>query len=365
MLKVPKNANIAAFNAEDAAILSPAGITTWDFWKTLLIAPFDKIKFDLAMVIITAILVFLGAMINGWVMIAARAAAIVAYTEGLYIKLVILALISAGTFYVCSLWTYEPMLPNIIHPEIAFSMIVTRRIGFVVAVGYLGFATLGFMTGGFAARNVGLGFVPTVTLPIVNQATSNLSYVLYWLGGTFIVFNYVFNYWFRQQKEDRATPNKNLHHSHMRGAKAAAITIFLLTIAFSTSTPQANVTIPPGPGNPTYSPLNGLYTFFSGQFFSGWLIDSGAIPPPAPGSFGFMQAPYMYFVALFAVPGTVILIVLVLLLANSLGNMATPQYTSVGGGNKKDEEEAVVNLEPNNAKISRRLVNRQVQVNYQ
>lgn len=351
-LKIPKNANIAAFDSQDAdttlmSFTSRISGRPWQYpsLEEFLVAPLsykNPEKNDWAAVFVAIILVFLGATINGWVVIATRNAGILNIVDSLYLKNFIMALVSAGTFYVCTLWTYDPRLPNIIHPEIAVTMVVTKRIGLVIALGYFAVASCGFLLGGFSAGSIG-NIVPTIAVPIVNSATSTLSYVVYWFGGTVIVFSYIFNYWFRQQKED--APEKNLHHSHKRGSLATTIAIFLLTIAFNTSTTSSN----------------GVYTFFSGHFVSGWIINTAAMPAYFA---GINQAVFWWLIPLLVVPATIWVVILALLFFDGVGNWLSGGRSSKKVRGEEEGEMVPAPMTPANAKVSRRLVGRDVQVNY-
>jgi len=365
MLKIPKSTNIEAFTVdEEKDIILHAGMERPSLNK-FLFAPFHDKSPRLASVFITVIMVFLGAMITGWTLVGARYAATLALGEGLYIKTFIIALVSASVFLITSLWTYDPDLPNVVLPEIAMGMVGTSKFGVIVALGYTVVSWGGFLAAGGILK--ALGAVSTRTAPLINYATSTNSYWLYWFGGTVVVFSYIFNFHFKQQgnnKEERMT------HAHWRGSLACAFAIFLFTLGAGTAT------APTAP----FTGLNGLYTFSSGQYWSGYIINTAAAESYdtvlAGGTvgtynvFGVNPPAFFILVGWLANPATVVAIIILLGLLNSLGNYLSGAvekqrgYASVPASSS-DEGSAPGDMELKNARVSRRLVNRQVQVNYQ
>jgi len=240
------------------------------FWSTLLWAPFNDPSTapDLWTTIVVMILVFLGALFNGWVLHAAVSHA-VAVAGDAFIRAILLAAVSGSLFYVTQLWTYESKLMTYVYPEMSIAMVPTLRVGIVTALIYGVFQFAGYAAAGGILRAIN-GVTPGVT----NVATGSDSYVLYWFGGVFIVFNYVYNVMFQQ------TSAEGMKKAHRRGSLAAALAIFAITVAFYTL---------------------GLVTYSSGLYVTGVIMtgDNSA------GAGGVVPWAFYVFVALLAVPATV------------------------------------------------------------
>lgn len=240
------------------------------FWSALFWAPFDDAMSapDLWTTIVVMVLVFLGSLFNGWVLHAAVAHA-VAVAGDAFIRAILLAAVAGSLFYVTQLWTYESKLMTYIYPEMSIAMIPTLRVGIVTAAIY-GV----FQFGGYAAAGGILRALNGVTPGVTNVATGSDSYVLYWFGGVFIVFNYVYNVMFKQ------TEGESMKKAHRRGSLAAALAIFAITVAFYTL---------------------GLVSYSSGLYVTGVIMtgDNSA------GAGGVVPWAFYVFVALLAVPATV------------------------------------------------------------
>lgn len=240
------------------------------FWNTLLWAPFNdpETRPDLWTSIVVMILVFLGTLFNGWVLHAAYAHALGVAGDA-FIRAILIAAVSGSLFYVTQLWTYESKLMTYVYPELSMAMIPTLRVGILTAMLY-GV----FQFGGYAAAGGILRALNGVTPGVTNVATGTDSYVLYWFGGVFIVFNYVYNVMFQQTSEE------GMAAAHRRGSLAAALAIFGITVAFYTL---------------------GLFTYSSGLYVTGVIMtgDNSA------GAGGVVPWAFYVFVALLAVPATV------------------------------------------------------------
>jgi hypothetical protein len=358
-LKIPKPANIEAFTVEEEKdIILHVGMERPSLQKFLL-APFHDKQPRFASVLITIVMVFLGAMITGWTLVGARYAASVAVGEGLYIKTFIIALVSASVFLITSLWTYDPDLPNVVLPEIAMGMVGTSKFGVVTALAYTVVSWGGFLAAGGILK--ALGAVSTRTAPLINYATGTNSYWLYWFGGTVVVFSYIFNFHFKQQGTNRG---ERMTHAHWRGSLATALAIFLFTLGAGTGT------APTAP----FAGLNGLYTFSSGQYWTGYIINTDAAQSYdtvlAGGTvgtynvFGVNPPAFFILVGWLANPATVVAIIILLGLLNSLGNYWTGAVEKRMTYSSVPEESESAPMAPTAAKVSRRLVGRDVQVNY-
>jgi len=262
------------------------------FWQTLLWAPFNdpEKRPDLWSSITVMILVFLGCLFNGWVLHAAYAHAL-AVAGDAFIRAILIAAVSGSLFYVTQLWTYESALMTYVYPELSMAMIPTLRVGILTALLY-GV----FQFGGYAAAGGILRAINGVTPGVTNVATGKDAYVLYWFGGVFIVFNYVYNMMFHQTSmEPRA-------RAHMRASAAAALAIFGITVAFYTL---------------------GLFTYSSGLYVTGVILTGNN----SAGDASVVPWAYYVFVALLAVPATVgILYVLIGWFTS--GDMPTLRFTS-------------------------------------
>lgn len=358
MLKVPKSANIDAFtNDEEKDIILHVGMERPSLQK-FLFAPFHDKSPRLASVFITTIMVFLGGLITGWVLVGARAAASSAVGEGLYLKTFIIALVAPAVYLVTSLWTYDPDLPNVVFPEIAMAMVGTSKFGIFTALGYTGVSWCGFLAGGGILK--ALGVLSTRTAPLINYATGTNSYWLYWFGGTVIIFSYIFNFHFRQQGN---TKGERMTHAHWRGSLAAALAIFLLTLGAGTG---AAPTAP-------FTGLNGIYTWSSGQYWAGYIINTAAAESYdtvlAGGTvgtynvFGVNPPAFFILVGWLAVPATVVALIIVLGFLNWLGNYLTSGSMYARVPSEGSDGTAPDNMEMK-SNVSSRLVKRQLTVNY-
>lgn len=247
------------------------------FWPAFFFAPFHDAKTapDLWTTLVVMILVFLGCLFNGWVLHAAVLHAL-AVAGDAFIRTILLASVAGSLFYVTQLWTYESKLMTYIYPEMSMAMIPTLRVGLVTAAIYGVFQFAGYAAAGGILRAIN-GVVPGVT----NVATGSDSYVLYWFGGVFIVFNFVYNVMFKQ------TAGESMKKAHRRGSLAAALALFAITVAFGTL---------------------GLITYSSGLYVTGVIItgDNSA------GAGGVVPWAFYVFVGLLAVPATVGLLYLII-----------------------------------------------------
>lgn len=216
------------------------------------------------------VLVFVGCLVNGWVLIAAQLHAL-AIAGDAFIRAILVALVAAIMFYVTQLWTKESKMCTYIYPEISMAMIPSLRVGIIPAVVYGIFQFAGYAAAGGILRALN-GVTPGVT----NVAISSQSYWLYWFGATFVVFNYVYNAVFKQTATEWSV------RQHSRASKAAAVGIFAVTVAFYTL---------------------GLFTFSSGLYVTGVIV-TGNNRASFAGDSAVPWAVYV-FVALLAVPATV------------------------------------------------------------
>ncbi len=249
------------------------------FWSALFWAPFHDPKTapDLWTTLVVMILVFLGCLFNGWVLHAAVIHAL-AVAGDAFIRTILLASVAGSLFYVTQLWTYESNLMTYIYPEMSMAMIPTLRVGIVTALIYGVFQFAGYAAAGGILRAIR----GTTVAGVTNVATGSDSYWLYWFGGVFIVFNFVYNVMFKQ------TSGESIKKAHRRGSLAAALALFAITVAFGTL---------------------GLITYSSGLYVTGVIISgdnsAGAVSNVVPWAF-------YVFVGLLAVPATVGLLYLII-----------------------------------------------------
>lgn len=255
------------------------------WFRSLMFAPFHLEETNPGMwnTIAVAVLVFLGCLVNGWVLHAAYAHALSVAGDA-FIRAILIAAVSGSLFYVTQLWTYDASLQTYVYPEISMTMISTFRVGVVTAAGYGVFQFAGYAAAGGILRAIGGAVVPGVT----NIATSATSYWLYWFGATVIVFSYIYNIAFRQANSE-GRGGWGMARQHRRATAATALAIFAITIAFYTQ---------------------GLVTFSSGQYVTGVILSGNN----AATFVGDSVVPWAFwvFVALLAVPATVTVLYLVL-----------------------------------------------------
>ena len=198
----------------------PGGI-----WQAFLWAPFNDPKAPgVWSVVGVAVLVFVGCLVNGWVVKAAYIHAL-AVSGDAFLRSILMAVVSGSIFYVTQLWTHESSLPTFVYPEHSVAMISSLRIGVITAIGYGVVQYAGYAAAGGILRAIENGTTPGVT----NIATSSTSYVLYWFGASVVVFSYLFNVMLRQGKSENRTA------AHYRASGATALAIAALIAAFYTS----------------------------------------------------------------------------------------------------------------------------------
>lgn len=239
--------------------------------RAFLFAPFHLEETDPGWLnaLVVGILVFLGCLVNGWVLMAAVSHAITVAGDE-FIRGILIALVSASLFYVTQLWTYDASLQTYVYPEISFAMIPTFKVGLLTAIGYGIFQFGGYAAAGGIQRAIKGVAVATA----VNDVSTLNASVLYWFGATVIVFNYIYNIAFRQGKMEGPA------RQHRRATAATALAIFAITVAF-------------------YSLK--IFTYSSGLYLTTFLV-SGVNA----------NAAFLVCIALLAVPATVSVLYLVI-----------------------------------------------------
>jgi hypothetical protein len=189
-------------------------------WK-ILVAPFDDPRTNPGFLatIVVMVLVFLACLINGWLYVIMLSVNVAAAGDNV-LRPILLALVSSGTLYLASLWTYDDRLLTYVYPEFSFVSIPTLRVGFLTACLYGIFQFAGY----WAAGGILQAMIGTVA-GLTNVATSTTSYVLAWFGTFFICVNYIYNMEFKNNGEGRI-------HQHDRASVAAALSVFVVTLAF-------------------------------------------------------------------------------------------------------------------------------------
>ena len=142
----------------------------------------------------------------------------------------LLAFLQLGIIYAFGWFTREKYLPTYIMPEFYLSMVITRKIGLVVAIVGCAIGFFGYSMGGLAAiafnnhstsRNIAAAtFNPT------NVPSSPNSYWLYWLAGTLINLAWL---WCTQFRNDKSEEDTSMYQ---RGLTTIAALTFVFVLAF-------------------------------------------------------------------------------------------------------------------------------------
>lgn len=267
---------------------SEPGYVTDVFW-TVLLGPFRTFSAVLTGKLLwTMILVFLGSFLNGAVYVFVQSNANAAGTDPV-LRSLILAIVGSSIYYVTSIWSYYDNLPTVIYPAQSFAMVAlafTRKkeetFAFVTACIYAGFQFLGYCMAGLALRTFA---ILNTTTPLYNVSVADQGYWIYWFGGTVIAFSFVFNRLFRQ-----SPPETGGTDTATRASTAGALAIIFMTVGFYNL---------------------GIKSYSSGLFATQVLAYPN-LPDTAANVNGVVPWAFYVFVDLFAVPATVMLLVLVL-----------------------------------------------------
>lgn len=250
----------------------------------LLYAPFDDELTNpgIYRTIVVMLLVYIGALLNGWLYILMLSSSLTATVADIFIRYVLMAAVVAGGLAMCSNWTYEENLQTYIYPEFSFAMIGTFKVGVLTALLYGVFQFGGFLSAGGILHAI-LG----TTAGLTNVANSSNSYILAWFGSSIIIFNYLFNKEFKQRKYASESD------SHTRANNATFWSIFIITAAFFQF---------------------GLLTYSSGLYAAGVLVtqDPTAIAGTAPTADQVMPWAFFIFVPLLASTATAVLLYMII-----------------------------------------------------
>lgn len=207
-----------------------------------------------------------------------------------YVRLFILAVISASMYYVTTLWSFYDDFPTIIYPAHALSLIATsltrtkdKTFGLTLALFYCAFIFAGYAAGG------GILTALNVTGVYQNVPVNNNSLHLFWFGATIIAFSFLFNRVFAQDDE-------KMRKNHSRSSKATALAIFAMMVAFG-------------------GPLK-IETFTSGLYLTQYIVAAGV--SPTNGS-SYNAIAYYFCVDLLAVAATTVALVVIFRILNMFG----------------------------------------------
>lgn len=258
--------------------------------------------------IATALFVFLGALLNGWVFHACLdgllKSALIPTAADKMIRAIIIAIVAAGVYYLPQLWSYDTDLPLTVYPEITWTQVGSmHKIGVLVGLVYNAVQFAGFVVAGFILRQMD----GAVNAGVLNAPTDPAGKTLYWFGSMVVCVAYVMAVKLRNDGE-------NEEHSTHRGALASALALFLVTIGFI-----ANL-------NVSYS---------SGMSVSALIA-----------TFSSVDWAFKVFVPLFASSGAAVLLYLVVLVLVRYGSNKRPY-----SGYKKSDSE----MSPAASKISSRV----------
>lgn len=259
------------------------------------------------------VLSFLGSMLYAIVFVYSQSnMAVPPATGGFesYVRLFILAVISASMYYVTTLWTFYDDFPTIIYPAHALSLIATsltrtkdKTFGLLLAVFYCIFIFAGYAAGG------GILHALSVTGNYENVPVNNNSMHLFWFGATIIAFSFLFNRVFAQDDE-------KTRKNHGRSSKATALAIFAMIVAFG-------------------GPLK-IETFTSGLYLTQIIVSNGLSPHINGTSFNVVA--YYFCVDLLAVAATTVALVIIFRILNMFGEKkmdqeveSVPQTTTNAG----------------------------------
>ena len=144
-----------------------------------------------------ALLTFVGALTNGWIVMTAIGIALNATQSAtasadLLVRALIIGLVQGGYFWIVRSWTYDSSLHHYVYPENAFGAFLSHEIGLIP---FLGVA--GLLFGGYAAAGGILTvFGNTPVIGLVNGAGVGVSAsnkAVYWFVGSILCFYYVYN----------------------------------------------------------------------------------------------------------------------------------------------------------------------------
>lgn len=209
-----------------------AGDNTLASW---MLHPFDKpYAPGWLKTVVVVVLTFLGSLVNGWVFHSALQNALVVGASpttaaDLFIRVLLVAIVAGTLYAITKMWTYESTLRTYVYPEITLASVASREIGLVPAAVSMAIQFCGYLAAGGILKAIITTAAAEANL--VNGGGTVLSgtpAILLWFGTTVIVFNYLYNmkFWNNDGRVE------SQYHASRRSAKATAVCIFLITIAF-------------------------------------------------------------------------------------------------------------------------------------
>jgi len=245
-------------------------------WQDYLFAPFNNTKNPgILSAILVGLLTWLCSFMFGLITILALDRAIASGLNTVLIAISVGA-VQMGLIFLISCWTYEEHLPTFVFPEYPLFTVVTGRLGLIPAAIQSSLSFVGYITAGYALRSLIGGGVSTNN--VTNIATGQLSYVLYWVGGSFVMLNWMWN---NEFSIGQTETGRQRHH---RAVVAMAVSVFVLVVAFYGDYP--------GHGLVFYSP---------GPYVAGLIYRNSAGGP----DFGANSIALFSLVGLLAVPATI------------------------------------------------------------
>jgi len=294
-------------------------------WRTWLFAPFDKASTNpgLFSTILVVIMMFLAALVNGWVIYAnLNRGALDGATN--FERSVVSALVQAGLFIGIGLWTYERYLPVFLYPEIEIFTIVTGTLGIVPAIIKAGFMLFGYAMAGLILRAL-YGDAQNL---VANTAIDAVSYWLYSFGVFVILLTWMYTSEFYQRSEvEMHSELGAMRKKNKRAIVCTAIIIGALILAFFS---------------------HGIHTFTMGPTLTGHVFRNnfaeGAVYPDSPASY------FVWYIA------PLIIVVIVALLYLFGFGILTGCRLKYEAGKMTEPLQSEVSYSNNNEPVKRKVI---------
>lgn len=177
--------------------------------------------------IVTAVLVFLSALLNGWVFHACLdgllKSALIPTAADKMLRGIQIAVVAAVAYFIPYMLTCDVDLPITAYPEITWTQVFTmHKIGLITGAIYNALQFAGFVVAGFILRVT----EPTaVNAGVLNASTDPAGKTLYWFGSMLICAIYILAVKLWNDKETESSAN-------WRGVVGSSLALFLATIGF-------------------------------------------------------------------------------------------------------------------------------------
>lgn len=183
--------------------------------------------------IVTAVLVFLSALLNGWVFHACLdgllKSALIPTAADKMLRGIQIAIVAAVAYFIPHLLSCDTDLPITAYPEVTWTQVFTmHKIGLLTGAVYNALQFGGFVVAGFILRVTDGPLSATAGNSILNSSTDPTGKTLYWFGSMLICTTYILAVKFWNEKEAEET-------AHTRGVIASTLALFLVTIGFTSN----------------------------------------------------------------------------------------------------------------------------------